>query len=281
MHPYIAKLSFYLEEIMNNKSSKVRAPVLLERFADGVAVVTLNRPSRCNAVNPALARTLEKIATEVEDDDAVRAVVLCGAGPQSFCAGADLREVAAGNVALLSTQSGGFAGITRLPKRKIWIAAVHGAVFAGGLEIMLSCDFAFASDTASFALPEVKWGLIASEGGLYRLPRAIPPALAAEMIVTGAPIDAAEAKAAGLVNRIVPESVLKDTAISVARQIAANAPLAVRHSKALLRQTASGLDEDALHQLNREALAELSETEDFNEGPRAFIERRTPIWKGR
>lgn len=266
---------------MNNESSESDAPVLLERLGDGVALVTLNRPSRCNAVNPALARELGRIATDVEDDATIRAVVLCGAGPQSFCAGADLREVAEGNVALLSTESGGFAGITRLPRRKIWIAAVHGAVFAGGLEIMLACDFAFASDTATFALPEVKWGLIASEGGLYRLPRAIPPALAAEMIVTGAPIDAAEAKAAGLINRVVPESVLKDTAISVARQIASNAPLAVSRSKALLRQAASGLDEGSLHKLNRDALAELGKTEDFYEGPRAFVERRAPVWRGR
>lgn len=246
-----------------------------------MAVVTLNRPSHCNAINPALARAFGDVAIRAEQDDSIYAVVLCGAGPRSFCAGADLREVAAGNVEQLSTGTGGFAGFTRLPRRKIWIAAVHGAVFAGGLEIMLACDFAFATETASFALPEVKWGLIASEGGLYRLPRAIPPALATEMIVTGAPIDAATALAVGLVNRLVPEAALQETAISVARQIAANAPLAVQRSRDLARRALGGLDEDQLHHLSHEALGELRQTEDFNEGPRAFTERRAPVWKGR
>ncbi|MDS1140413.1 enoyl-CoA hydratase-related protein [Pusillimonas sp. SM2304] len=254
--------------------------VLLDRTEEGVAIVTLNRPSVCNAVNAELTRQLEEVATQVEMDKTIRAAILCGAGSKGFSAGADLREVAAGNVAQLSTSTGGFAGFARLPKNKVWIAAVHGAVMAGGLEIMLACDFAIASEDALFALPEVKWGLIASEGGLYRLPRAIPQALAMEMIVTGASIQANRAMQCGLVNRVVPAEQLKDEALAIARKVSGNAPLAVLHSKALAQQAASSLPEDTLHQLGRDVLARLQNTEDFREGPRAFIERRAPAWKG-
>lgn len=254
-------------------------PVLLERVEGSIALITLNRPSVCNAINSELAKRLEDTATSIEMDDSIRVAILCGAGDKGFSAGADLREVAAGHVAQLSTPNGGFAGFARLPRKKVWIAAVHGAVMAGGLEIMLSCDFAIASSDAIFALPEVKWGLIASEGGLYRLPRAIPKALALEMIVTGAPIDAARAMQCGLVNQVFPAEQLKHEALAIARKISANAPLAVQHSKALAQQ-ASDLPEDVLHKLGHDVLANLQDTDDFREGPRAFLERRPPVWKG-
>ncbi|MDN5842553.1 MAG: enoyl-CoA hydratase-related protein, partial [Alcaligenaceae bacterium] len=247
---------------------------------EGVVVVTLNRPSVCNAINPELTQQLADAATRIEADETIRVAILMGAGAKGFSAGADLREVAAGNVAKLSTAEGGFAGFTRLSRKKVWIAAVHGAVMAGGLEIMLACDFALASEDAIFALPEVKWGLIASEGGLYRLPRAIPPSLAMEMSVTGASIQADRALACGLVNRLVPTEQLRDEALEVARVVSRNAPLAVQHSKALVQEATTNASEDALHQHCRDVLAQLENTDDFREGPRAFIERRTPVWKG-
>ncbi len=253
--------------------------VLVDRIED-IAVITLNRPSVCNAVNPELAQQLGEAATSVEQDDAIKVVILCGAGDKGFSAGADLREVAAGHVAQLSTPNGGFAGFTRLPRKKVWIAAVHGAVMACGLEIMLGCDFAIASDNALFALPEVKWGLIASEGGLYRLPRVVPQSLALEMIATGASINADRALQSGLINRVVALEHLQKEALAIAKTIAANAPLAVQHSIALAKQ-AYDLPEEDLHDLGHTVLAQLQNTEDFHEGPRAFLERRAPSWKGR
>lgn len=254
--------------------------VLLERRQDGIALITLNRPAVCNAINAAVTRQLQDIAATVEADPSIQVAILCGAGEKGFCSGADLREVAHGDVAQLSTSDGGFAGFTRLKKDKVWIAAVHGATVAGGLEIMLACDFAIAADNAMFALPEVKWGLIASEGGLYRLPRSIPKPLAMEMILSGEPIQAPEALHYGLVNRVVAAQELINETMTIARKISVNAPLAVRHSKALAQQ-AYDISEADSHKLGREALTHLQGTDDFYEGPRAFIERRTPIWKGR
>ena len=168
---------------------------------DHIALITLNRPDARNAVNGEVARALESALDQYEGDDTLWAAILAAAGTV-FCAGADLKEIAAGNRATLSTERGGFAGIVKRARTKPLIAAVNGAAVAGGCEIALACDLIVASENAIFGLPEVKRSLIAAAGGLFRLPRAIGRAVAMEMILTGDPIDAERAYALGLVNTV-------------------------------------------------------------------------------
>lgn len=260
--------------------SKTDAPVQCTRIEQHVLLVTLNRPEARNAINEAVAQKLGEVAESAERDPDIRVVILTGTGDKAFCAGADLREVSTGRVARLSTAEGGFAGIVRFPRTKPWIAAVNGPALAGGLEIVLACDMAIAVESATFGLPEVKRGLMATEGGLYRLPRALPKALALEMIATGDPIDATRALSFGLINRVVPGHALTEEACRFASAICANAPLAVRESLRIAR-LAQEQPEATLHKMGHEALSALTLTEDFWEGPRAFLERRQPRWTGR
>lgn len=255
-------------------------PVSLESPVPNVALVTLRRPAARNAVNAALAQALERIVQATETDDSVRAVVLTGAGGQAFCAGADLKEVSQGGLNALMTPDGGFAGFVRARRAKPWIAAVDGFALAGGFEIALACDMIVASEDAAFGLPEVTRGLIAAAGGLFRLPRALPRAVALELIATGGRLPAARALAFGLVNRVVPKARTVPEAIVLAEAIGANAPVAVRESLAVARR-AHDLDDDTLAQLSEQAQARVMLTEDFREGPLAFIEKRAPRWLGR
>jgi len=156
-----------------------------------IALVTLNRPAARNAVNGDVAQGLEAALDRTEADPDIRVVVLTGAGPHAFCAGADLKEVSAGNSARLQTERGGFAGFVRRQRNRVWIAAAQGHALAGGLELLMACDMAIAAEQATFGLPEVKRSLVAGAGGVFRLPRALPKALAMQMIATGEPIAAA------------------------------------------------------------------------------------------
>ncbi len=241
--------------------------------------IEINRPDARNAVNGAVAQAMESHLDTFEEDDNLWIALITGRG-KNFSAGADLKEIAAGNGASLSTKKGGFAGITNRQRTKPVIAAVHGPALAGGFEIALSADMIVASESASFGLPEVKRSLAAAAGGLFRLPRKIPINRATEMIATGDPISAIEAHALGVVNRLAPtDDVLLATALILARQVAANAPLAVRKSLEVSRQ-ATTLDDATLFGLSRDAMNYLSTTKDYQEGPRAFIEKRPPIWQG-
>jgi len=254
--------------------------VTLEIPAPHVALVTLRRPERRNAVNGAMAFELESIVRSTEADPAVWAVVLTGAGGQAFSSGADLKEVAAGRLDTLWTHDGGFAGFVRAARAKPWIAAVDGLAVAGGFEIALACDMIVASDDASFGLPEVTRGLIAAAGGLYRLPRALPRAVALELIATGERLTADRALALGLVNRVVPKERTLPTSLELAGTIARNAPLAVRESLVIARQ-AHDLSDATLGRLSAEGQRRIMGSEDFQEGPRAFFEKRAPRWVGR
>lgn len=252
---------------------------MLLSVENGVAVLTLNRPQTRNAISSHVARRLGELACMVESDQMVRVVVLTGAGDQAFCAGGDLKEMAAGGGARPSTPEGGFAGIVDLPRRKPWIAAVNGVALAGGLELVLACDFAVAVRCARFGLPEVRRGLAASANGIFLLPRSLPRGLALEMLATGEPIGAERALAAGLVNHLVDPGWALAKATEIAHQIAANAPLAVAASLELGR-AAIDYDEGELRRRAKSIGARLRETADAREGPRAFAEGRPAVWAG-
>ena len=254
--------------------------VLIERLPDHVALVTLNRPEARNAVNGDVARGLQAAIDSTEADADVWVVILTGTGADAFSAGADLKAVASGQGGDLRTERGGFAGFVHAARRKPWIAAVNGPALAGGCEIVLACDLVVAVPGARFGLPEVKRGLVASAGGLYRLPRALPPAIAREMILTGEPISAERAHALGMVNQLCSADQLLATAQALAARITVNAPIAVRESLQVARN-ALDLNDAELQALSAQAQQTVYASEDFKEGPRAFIEKRAPRWTGR
>ena len=245
---------------------------------DRIAIITLNRPEARNAVSQQLAEDLEAAIDRLEADDALWIGILCGNGP-AFCAGADLKAIASGE-ARLTTERGGFAGLVRRVRTKPLIAAVEGPAVAGGTEIVLSCDLVVASTTARFGLPEVKRSLVANAGGLFRLPRALPINVAMEMALTGDDLDAEAAHRHGLVNRLVQPGHALATAVELAEAVNANAPLAVRASRRVVL-AARLLEDDEAFEVSANATREVFRTEDFREGPRAFVEKRSPIWTGR
>ena len=244
-----------------------------------VAVLTINRPEARNAVNGEVASGIEDAIDRIEADDETWVAVLTGAGPV-FSAGADLKAIATGQAAALNTKKGGFAGIARRERTKPIIAAVNGPALAGGCEIVLSCDMVIASTEARFGVPEVKRSLVAGAGGLFRLPRALPTAIAMELVLTGDPIDAQRAYDLGFVNQLVEPGQAVEAAVALAERICVNAPVAVRESRAVVLAGALADDETAWR-LTNEAFGRVVQTEDFAEGPKAFIEKRAPEWKGR
>lgn len=244
-----------------------------------VATFTLDRPDQRNAVDPDLTSALGEAVGRFEADPEVWVGILTGEGP-NFCAGADLKALAAGRAAELVTAQGGFAGWVRYPRTKPVIAAVKGFALAGGTELVLACDLVVAATDSSFGLPEVTRGIIAAGGGLFRLPRAIAPARARELVLTGDRIDATEALRLGLVNRVVPADEVLGVAHELADRICRNAPLAVRESLAIVRD-AMGMTEEQGWQRSIEAMDRIRRSEDAKEGPRAFAEKRDPRWTGR
>jgi enoyl-CoA hydratase/carnithine racemase len=251
--------------------------LLIERVESHIVVLTLNRPEARNAINGELARAMAAAVGQVEADPAIRVAILTGAGPGAFCAGIDLKEAALGRTADFETDEGGLAGFVRAPRTKIWIAAAQSHALAGGLELLLACDLAIAAESATFGLPEVRWGLIAGGGGVIRLPRAVPKRIAFQMIASAQPVTAADAGRFGLVNAVVSASEVVPAALRLARQICANSPVAVRESMAVARRSADG-DERELWSLVRAATEVLRSSTDLAEGPRAFAEKRSPLW---
>ena len=247
-----------------------------------VLVITLNRPAARNAVNATVSAAVGDALARLAEDPALHVGILTGTSG-TFCAGADLKEVAAGrSIYDPDHPDRGFAGIVRHVVDKPVIAAVNGPAFGGGTEIVLACDLAIAADTATFALPEVKRGLIAAAGGLLRLYRQIPQKLAAQAILTGDPIDAATALRWGLVNAVVPAADVLAEARALAHRIAANSPHAVGVSKRVMRHAAEfGSDWDApIWAMNEAAMQTVRGSHDALEGARAFAAKRAPVWEG-
>jgi enoyl-CoA hydratase len=244
-----------------------------------IGIITINRPDARNAVNGDVARGIEEAIDQIESDDSLWLGILTGV-PPVFCAGADLKEINAGRAGDLQTKRGGFGGITTRERAKPIIAAVDGPALAGGTEICLACDLIVASTSAKFGIPEVKRSLVAAGGGLFRLPRKIPFNLAMELTLTGDPIDAERAHHFGLVNYVTEPGQALERAKELARQIEANAPVAVRASRRVVLAAATE-DETTGWRLSAEAFAEALASEDNKEGLMAFIEKRPPNWVGR
>jgi crotonobetainyl-CoA hydratase len=248
-----------------------------------VMIITINRPSVRNAVDLAVSVAIGDALAEAEGDRSVGAVVLTGAGDKAFCAGADLKALAKGERTISEDPeraAWGFAGYVNHHISKPTIAAVNGMALGGGTELVLASDLAVAADEAIFGLPEVKRGIFAGAGGLFRLPAQIPPKVAMSMILTGEPITAAVALELHLVNAVVSQRDVLDAAIDLAERICANAPLAVQHSK----RVAKGIIDERIEQetaawdLSERELKDLMLSRDAQEGPKAFAERRAPHW---
>lgn len=243
------------------------------------AIITLNRPEARNAVNADVASGMEAALDEYEADPNLWVAILTANG-KAFCAGADLKEIAAGNGASLSTKKGGFAGLVQRERNKPLIAAITGSALAGGTEVALACDMIVCSEETVFGLPEVKRSLVAAAGGLFRLPRSIGLAPALEVIMTGDPLAAERAYQLGMVNKVVPTDQVMDEARKLADRVAANAPLAVQGSRRVAVRAFMDED-DALWRAGGKEFQGIAGTEDYKEGPRAFIEKRPPKWQGK
>jgi enoyl-CoA hydratase/carnithine racemase len=254
---------------------------VVERERRGhVEILTINRPEARNAINGEVSQAMSSALDELENDDGCWVVILTGAGEKAFSAGMDLKAFASGEGGSIMGAPGGFAGITQRSFSKPIIAAVNGAALAGGCEIMLACDLVVAADHATFGIPEVKRGLFAGAGGLIRLPKRLPLAIALELALTGESIDADRALALGLVNRVVPVGRLIEEAFALADLIADNAPLAVRWTKKVVVGAVSVGDKEGWA-LNNEAVGIVFTSADAMEGPVAFAEKRKPRWQGK
>jgi enoyl-CoA hydratase/carnithine racemase len=243
----------------------------------GIATITLNRPEVRNAIDKATADALAAAVDEVDERPDVAAVVLTGAGT-TFCAGMDLKAFSATGERPLHEHRGAF-GFVRKPPEKPVIAAVEGRALGGGLELALACDLVVVARSSTLGLPEVRRGLVATAGGVLRLPRRVPRALAMEMILTGEPITAQHALDIGMVNRVVEDGTALAVAEELAAAVAANAPLAVRTAKRIVVESADWTIDEAFDRQAPYADAVRS-SQDALEGARAFAEKRAPNWSG-
>ena len=267
------------------------SPILFEK-RDGIAYVTLNRPDKRNALSPEMVVRLADIWEDVADDPQVRVALVTGAGDQAFCAGGDLGTLIP---IMMRTKEPADEWEQRLAKRrsllgaallrndtffKPVVAAVNGPALAGGTEFLLSTDLRVAAEHATFTLTEVRRGLIASGGSLVRLARQLPWAHAMEIALAAEPIDAAHALRIGLVNRVVPAADLLACAEDLARCIAKGAPVALAKTKeVMVRSNGRPLAEGFA--IENEAAIANAKTDDAKEGPRAFMQKRDPLFTGR
>lgn len=242
---------------------------------DGVLEVTINRPAQRNAMTRAAARAIGAAMDVLDSRGDLHCAILTGAGG-AFCAGMDLKGFVRGELPV--DERGGFGGICTWTPGKPIIAAVDGPALAGGFELALACDLIVAGKDARFGLPEVKRGLVAGGGGLLQLPRLLPRALAMELALTGDPIDARRALELGLINRVTDGPAI-EAARELAQAIAANGPLAVTASKAIVRDSWLWPVEDINAHQNA-YVAPVFASQDAREGAMAFAEKRAPRWTG-
>jgi enoyl-CoA hydratase len=239
-------------------------------------ILSIDRPRQRNAVNRLVSLAIAEGLDRLDQQSELRVGVLTGRGG-TFCAGMDLRAFLEGERPEIENR--GFGGLTEAPPRKPLIAAVEGYALAGGCELALACDLIVAAEDAWFGLPEVTRGLVAGSGGLVRLPRRIPAAIALEYALTGQRMDAPTAHRWGLVNRLTPSGGALEGALTVAQLIAANAPLSVAMTKRIMRESASW-HEDDIWARQRPLVESVLASEDAQEGARAFAEKREPHWRG-
>jgi enoyl-CoA hydratase len=251
-------------------------------IVDRVATITVNRPDKLNALNATVMRELGEAVTQVETDPAIRGVLVTGAGPKAFVAGADITELASQGPVDGKARAQLGQGVFRRLERcgKPVVAAVNGFALGGGCELAMACHLRVASETAKFGQPEVKLGIGPGYGGTVRLPRLVGQGRALELLLTGDMIDAAEAHRIGLVNRVVPADRVMAEAEALLRAILANGPLAVRF---VIEAVDAGLelsvDDGLLLEANHFGL--LSATADMREGTTAFTEKRKAVFTGR
>jgi len=256
--------------------------VVLYEKEDRIATITLNRPEALNALSAELSRELHDAMVDFRDDPDVWVAILTGAGDRAFSAGADIKgfqPATDGDVEAAKKQAAG-PPVRADTIMKPFIAAIHGYALGGGLELAMTCDIRIAADNAQMGQPEINIGFMPGAGGTIRLPRFIPRAIAAEMLLTGDRINAEEALRYGLVSRVVPKGQLMKTAKEIAVTICQRGPLGVRASKeALIKGYDMPLEEGLA--LERRLNTEIRKSEDFMEGARAFAAKRPPEYKGR
>jgi enoyl-CoA hydratase/carnithine racemase len=257
--------------------------IVRERIAGhpGVAEIMLDRPEAMNAINTAMALRLAQACAELATDRQVRAVVLYGTGERAFCVGADLKErnrmSDAGFMRQRPVFRAAFGGLLALPQPVV--AAVHGYALGGGCELALSCDLIVADETAVFGLPETTVGLVPGGGGTQLALRRLGPGRAADLVLSGRRVDAAEAARIGLADRVVPAGTACPHAVEIAGRMAANSPVAVKAAKTALRQGA-GIGLAAGLEVEDAAWRTAALSADRREGIAAFNEKRQPQWPG-
>lgn len=248
-------------------------PVTLDRF-DGVVVITMDREAKRNAINAEMTLAIDDALNAFEDDPSARVAILAG-GRNVFCAGTDIAKGSG-----TPTERGGEYGIIRRRSPKPIIAAVEGFAFGGGFEIALACDLIVAASNATFGLPEVRRGLVATSAGLFRAPAALPRNVAHELLLTGDPISAERAERIGVVNLVTEPGQAVAGARQLAERITLNAPTSIRATLEALDSLAAAA-EDVGWQATDTARETIMASEDRAEGISAFFERRSPKWPGR
>jgi enoyl-CoA hydratase len=255
-------------------------PVLVERPGEGIAKLTLNNPP-LNLVTLEMTEHLIGALDELEGDEAVRAVIVTGAGDRAFCAGSDVKEFADVRDRVvekkLAKENDAFRRFESLSKPTV--AAIEGLAYGGGCEISMACDLRITGEGARFALPEVRLGVVPGSGGLFRLPELVGPARAMELMYLGESIDASEAERLGLVNEVVPEGEALVCAVDVARSISRQPKAALAAIKRGVRESLHSTREDSVR-LTLELSDHLFKTEDCSEGILAFFEKREPRFEG-
>ncbi|WP_369790283.1 enoyl-CoA hydratase/isomerase family protein [Rouxiella sp. WC2420] len=254
--------------------------LIVQPLSEQVMLVTLNRTQAHNAYNANMVSELGQIVAFTEATVAIKVVILTGAGEKVFCAGADLKEAFIDSGKGLLNAHGGYNPLQYMPRRKVWIAALNGHAFGGGLELALHCDLLVAEEKVQLALPETRHSLLPLGGGITQLAALLPAPIVKEMILAGGVLEANRAYSLGLINRVTDSQNLLSAACELAEQVTRNAPLAVQAANTLLEHCLHG-DPATLAIRMQQELEQLQQSEDFTESSQAFKEKREPLWKGK